>query len=200
MHSSRTMTSAGSSLCGYSRMETDAGANGAVEGAGGTSVMASPISADGPRPGMSGRSRAVAQPGGRSLTAGTALRARSPVARQPAAAASRPAAIGEAEGSLLGDRRRPLDLHPVDVVLGAAGPVRRGVRAHPVDVLQADAGLALVHAVDGEVDGRHLPRVDDALGGRDRGVGDPLVPRGRDLVELDAGGVTPSSARWHPTT
>ena len=32
----------------------------------------------------------MTQPGGRSLTAGTALSARSPVARQPAAAASRP--------------------------------------------------------------------------------------------------------------
>jgi hypothetical protein len=43
-----------------------------------------------PAPGMSGRSSAVTQPGGRSLTAGTALRARSPVARQPAVDASRP--------------------------------------------------------------------------------------------------------------
>ena len=43
-----------------------------------------------PTPGMSGRSSAVTHPGARSLTAGTALRARSPVARQPAAAASRP--------------------------------------------------------------------------------------------------------------
>jgi hypothetical protein len=45
-----------------------------------------------PTPGISGRSSAVTQPGGRSLTAGTALRARSPVARHPAVAASRPLA------------------------------------------------------------------------------------------------------------
>jgi len=43
-----------------------------------------------PRPGMSGRSSAVTHPGGSSFTYGTALRARSPVARHPAAAASRP--------------------------------------------------------------------------------------------------------------
>ena len=40
--------------------------------------------------GSRGRSRAVTHPGGRSFTAGTALSARNPVARQPAAAASRP--------------------------------------------------------------------------------------------------------------
>ncbi len=43
-----------------------------------------------PTPGISGRSNAVTHPGDRSLTAGTALSARNPVARQPAAAASRP--------------------------------------------------------------------------------------------------------------
>ena len=43
-----------------------------------------------PRPAISGRSSGVTQPGDRSLTAGTALSARRPVARQPAAAASRP--------------------------------------------------------------------------------------------------------------
>jgi len=39
---------------------------------------------------MSGRSRGVTQPGGRSFTAGTALSARRPVDRHPAVAASRP--------------------------------------------------------------------------------------------------------------
>ena len=51
------------------------------------------------------------------------------------------AAVGESEGRLLGDRRRSIDLDPVDVVLGPPGPVGGRVGAHPVDVLEADAGL-----------------------------------------------------------
>ena len=43
-----------------------------------------------PTPAISGRSSGVTQPGRKSLTAGTALRARIPVARHPAVAGSRP--------------------------------------------------------------------------------------------------------------
>ena len=46
--------------------------------------------ADGAGPGTSGRSSGVTQPGPSSLTAGTALSARMPVARQPATAGARP--------------------------------------------------------------------------------------------------------------
>src|SRR5437763_174017 len=99
------------------------------------------------------------------------------------------AAVGEAEGGLLGDRRRPFDLDTIDVVLRAATPVGRGVGTDAVHVLQLDAGLAVVDAVDREVDGRDLTRVDHTLRRLDLVVGDPLVPGGGDLVELDADGV-----------
>src|SRR5438874_1997911 len=53
-------------------------------------------------------------------------------------------AVGEAEGRLLGDRRCPLDLDPVDVVLGAAGPFGRRASTDAVHVLELAAGLARV--------------------------------------------------------
>src|SRR4029453_4460116 len=98
-------------------------------------------------------------------------------------------AVGEAEGRLLRDRRCPLDLHPVDVVLRAATPVGRGVGADAVHVLELDPGLAVVEAVDREVDSGDVARVDHTLRRLDLSVGDPLVPRGGDLVELDTNGV-----------
>src|SRR5205085_12124219 len=99
------------------------------------------------------------------------------------------AAVGETEGGLLGDGRRPFDLDPVDVVLRAATPVGRGVGPDAVHVLQLDAGISFVDAVDREVDGGDLTGLDHTLRRLDLVVGDPLVPRGGDLVELDADGV-----------
>src|SRR5207302_347937 len=77
------------------------------------------------------------------------------------------AAVGEAEGGLLGDGRRPFDLDPVHVVLRTATPVGRGVGADAVHVLQLDAGLAVVDAVDREVDGGDLTGLDHTLRGLD---------------------------------
>src|SRR5207244_7852945 len=92
------------------------------------------------------------------------------------------AAVGEPEGGLLGDRGRPVDLDPVDVVLGAPRPVGGRVGADAVHVFQLDASLTLVDAVDREVDGGDLTRIDHALGRLDLFLGHPLVPRGGDLV------------------
>ena len=94
-----------------------------------------------PTPAISGRSSGVTQPGGRSLTAGTALSARNPVARHPAAAASRPEPSvnrNAVSWKMLG---RAFDVDPVDVVVGARRPVRGGVQTDAVDVLELDAGL-----------------------------------------------------------
>src|SRR4030088_975049 len=62
------------------------------------------------------------------------------------------AAVGEAEGGLLGDGWRPFDPAPVDAVLRTRPPGGRDAGADAVDVLQLNAGPAVVDAVDGEVD------------------------------------------------
>ena len=130
-----------------------------------------------PAPAIRGRSSGVTQPGGRSLTAGTALSARSPVARQPAAAASRPDPSVNRNAGLLEDARGALDVDAVDVVLVARRPVRGRVVADPVHVLELDAGLAVVDAVDGEPHGGDVARRDDALGRLASRRASPTCPR-----------------------
>ena len=111
-----------------------------------------------PTPGMRGRSSAVTQPGGQLVDVGHGVEGPQPGGQAAGGGRVAPAAVGEAEGRLLGDGRGPVDHHPVDVVLVAPGPVGRGVLADPVDVLEADPGLAADDPVDGEPDGGHVAR------------------------------------------